>query len=318
MIRRIAVPLFAIGLLVIEPQAGLAQGTPRALPGPQATLQGKALPTTDSLERVQVAFRAVIQVEPREDACIFEVLLQVVNLDRVTWIPTDVGVDLPTDATAYAPGMSDLLRTEPLAAGRVRLAGAVLPGEHQTSFSFQVPRAPTADAHFTVGLPPRIAAVEVLALAGSSTQLVVSGFPLPTRTRSTRGDPILVTERQALSAADDLSRLDLTLSGLPTRGSGRTVALILALVCFVGGLLVAWRGRRPARSRLEKLRDIDQARDLILHELLLITPAPAAQRKPPPSLEPKGSDLLDRLARLDLLRETYRKPPRRQRPLRSH
>jgi hypothetical protein len=270
-------------------------------------------PTSTDLDQVQVALRSFVFVEPREDAFFFQVLVQALNLGRVTWLPTGIEFELPAGAGSFSPGSAESLYAEAGPSGSVRLGGNVPPGQQETSFTFQVPSAHVDTARFSLGLPPRIAQARVLAVASRTMSLGVVGFPQATRTRSDQGDPVLVTELAATAAGTEPTRLDITIAGLPTGGGGRTVALLLAIGAFGLGLLVALRRRgRPPNDAQAIQDDLRVASNLLLDELVALEAAHDQQQIPDPAWKLERASLLDAAARLEL-RITPTPAPRRKR-----
>ncbi len=270
-------------------------------------------PTTQRLDDTQVAMRAFVFVEPRSDVFQFEVLLQLNNVGMVTWLPADISMHLPGGARAFTPKDSNSdLRFATNVDEVATLEGSVPPGAHDVGFSFQVPNDETSTAHFEFSLPPRVAEARILAEAGSHTTLAVDGFPPATRSTNPHGQVLLSTQTTVQNAGVSLTGLSLTLGGLPLGNSGRWYALLAALTLAVGGARVAWSsGGSSKNSRKETARQLAQAQELVLDELVQLHRARRAGRVGPRAYETARAVLIDALARLELTRSKSRtKRPR--------
>jgi hypothetical protein len=255
-------------------------------------------------------------VEPRQDAFHFEVLLQALNLGASTWSAGDMFIELPARSEGFSSSGGASLDCVPVSDRRIRLRGSVPPGQHDVSFTFQVPARGNATERFELRLPPRVAELRVLAEAGRTMHLRVAGFPPAQRTRSEQGQPLLVTQHTATGNNAALSSLSIELGGLPTPGPSRYLALLLALAFLVGGPAIATLLPASSRRKRQARRGpagLSQARKLLLDECVLLHQARGEGRIGESAFTAARQALLDAIGRLELLRSDPVRP-RPQRP----
>lgn len=272
--------------------------TLRGSQGQRITLH--VYPTTTDLAATSVAGRAILYAEPREDLFQFDLLLELFNLGQVTWIAQDVPITLPAGWKGFSPQQSDDSLQAIEQNGTVYLQGAVDPGQHSVIFRFQVPRENTAVAAMAIGLPPHMSDVRVMVESGPRMSLVVDGFPAAIPSKNQSGEPLLATRRQISSATEgDLSQVTIRVAGLPLQGSGRWLALWLAIGTATTGVWYAFRGGGRADHKLVDT-DARRARELLYEELMAVEASFERGEIGPATRQRARGALLDAVVRLDL------------------
>jgi hypothetical protein len=286
----------------------LAQAPP--LPSAHPSSHPPALDTPD-MAQASIDLRLSVYVEPRDDVFQFDVLLQVHNPGPSTWLPNQIGVRLPAGWKAFSPakahpGAPGLRSSAP----GVWLHGPVKPGTHNASFRFQVPNDQSPTAAFRLTLPPRVSAVQVVTEASPNMGLQVGGYSAPTAGLNTHGRRVLKTGAVARPGDWLPSELSITLTGLPTSGDARWWALIAALLIAGAGVVYA-RQYAADDQRLRRDRQrLREARELLLAELIDVHQARLDNTLGPRAYDSVRSELVDALARIELMRQRTRKPPR--------
>jgi hypothetical protein len=259
-------------------------------------------PTTSDMSRT-VVLGAFVSVEPRDDVFQLEMALHVFNVSKAAWIPSDVVIGLPDGFRAFAAGeaMSDA-RFEAIEGRGAALRGTFTPGEARVAFRFQVPKP--AESEFTIDLklPSRVAQAQVVAAANPEMTLEVAGFPEPETRQSPNGERVLITMKTIARGEDPISTMSMTLTGLRVPSSGRWVAVVIAVVFAVLGGLAA-RGDIHVASAEKVQSDRARARELILHELVLVERARSSGDIGPNAYERAHRTLLDALARIGVPEE---------------
>lgn len=259
-------------------------------------------PTTSDMSRT-VVLGAFVSVEPRDDVFQLEMAVHVFNVSKTAWIPSNVVIGLPDGFRAFAAGeaMSDA-RFEAIEGRGAALRGTFTPGEARVAFRFQVPKP--AESEFTIDLklPSRVAQAQVVAAANPEMTLEVAGFPEPETRKSPNGERVLITMKTIARGEDPIQTMSLTLTGLRVPSSGRWVAVVIALVfAALGGL--AARGDIHVASAEKVQSDRARARELILHELVLVERARGSGDIGPNAYERAHRTLLDALARIGVPEE---------------
>jgi hypothetical protein len=195
-------------------------------------------------------------------------VLTVFNLGKVAWVTEDTRLGLPQNSSAIesesqTPGLGWVPES-----GAARLVGTAGPGRHELVLRFQVKSQHDDQASFRFDLPPRVGAAQVAAEGPSSLKLAVADAPAPELRSGPKGQRLWVVSRQAPREGPALRELAVTLSGIPTPGQGRWLALGAAL------LFVAW-GVWPAPKRKPGTRglsaeDSNRAHAVVLDELVAL------------------------------------------------
>jgi hypothetical protein len=256
-------------------------------------------PVTQDINQALVAMRAIVAIEPRDDVFQFEVLFRAFNIGKVTWVPNDITFELPKGAKAFSAqeGMNDTrFATDGDDTSHVRLFGTFVPGQRDATFRFQVPNDGNATADFRMGLLPHVAQVRVIAQSSPGMGMRVENFDPAEPTQDNNGQRLLLTERQLHAGDAQLRDLGITLSGLPTHGVGRWVAVALAVVAFGWGIEASRRGsERPQELDPES---VARAREVLIEELVLLEKARRAQEIGPVTYETARRQLVTALSRL--------------------
>jgi hypothetical protein len=259
-------------------------------------------PVTGDIARALVGMRGFMHVEPRDEVFQFEVLFQIFNIGTVTWVPSDVHLELPRGFKAFntQESMSD---TRVTADGQdVKLQGTFGPGQQEIAFRFQVTNDHDETSSFRMSLPPHVAELRVSAAASPGMTLSVDGFDAAKSATTETGQRVLVTSRQLAQGDTELHEVAMTLAGLPTPGPSRWIAVALAVAFAAGGIGSARSAHvaRTARTRPRALSadDVAGAREALLDEIIELERARRAERVGPRTYETVRRTLFEALARL--------------------
>jgi hypothetical protein len=256
-------------------------------------------PVTRDINQASVGARGFIYVETRADVFQFEVLFRVFNMGTVTWVPSDALMSLPAGFKAFKAGesMSDVRFEESPGRG-AKLAGTFSPGQHNVSFRFQLPREEESSASFRFGLPPHTAEIRFIAEAAPTMDLDIDGFERPQVDVNQNGQRVVVTRHVAQRGQPPLESFNVVLSGIPTPGSGRWIAALIAASLAVLGF-AAFRGKLGRETLVElQERDADRAQQVLLDELVELTRAKREERIGPSTFESARRTLVEALARI--------------------
>jgi hypothetical protein len=257
-------------------------------------------PVTRKVEEAAVGAIVYVYVETRDDVFQFEVLARYGNRSGISWVPEDAHMSLPSGFKAFKAGesMSDVRFEEEPGRG-AKLAGTFSPGQHQVSFRFQLPRQAEGGASFHFGLPPHVGEARFIAEAAPSMELDVDGFEKPQSDVSQTGQRVLVTRHLAVRGEPSgLGDFTARLSGIPTPGSGRWIAVLIAAALAALGA-AAFRGKigHETQAELEE-RDAERARRVLLDEVVDLTRAHREARIGPSTYESTRRTLVDALSRI--------------------
>ena len=267
--------------------------------GVQALLH--VYPVTRRIEEASVGAIVYVFVETRDDVFQFEVLARYGNRSNISWVPENARMKLPAGFKAFKAGesMSDVRFEEDPGHG-VKLVGTFSPGQHQASFRFQLKREEESSASFDFGLPPHVAEARFLAAAAPGMEIDVDGFEKPRSDfDSQSGQRMLVTRRQAVRGeSSGLSGFTAVVTGIPTPGNGRWVAVLIAAALAVLGF-AAFRGKLGLETQADlQERDADRAKQVLLDELVALTRAKREARIGPSTFETARRVLVEALTRI--------------------
>jgi hypothetical protein len=268
-----------------------------------------AYEATPALEGAMVGMQAFVFVSLREDSLSMEHLFNVYNIGKVSWVPSPgvARVGLPEGFKAFnkPDSMGDVRFDEDSGKGAY-LVGTIAPGPHESTFRYQVPLAGEEKQTLRIELPPRVGEVRVFAEASKKMGLAVAGFPEAQRTQGRDGRKLLVTARQATAGERGINVLEITVAGLPTKGPGRWIAVLLAgLAVAVGGTYVA-RQRGEGGMPEEARDDLLEAREALLGEFVALEKARKSGDIGPKTYARLSLSLLDALARIESRLEEMR------------
>lgn len=247
-------------------------------------------PATSDVEKAVVVSQGILAVDVRDDRIQVSQLLTIFNAGRVAWLPKDVVLRIPREATAFRSnqGMSDV--GADAVPGGIKLRGTFGPGRNDVEFSWQLPYEGTESFDFTVGMAPHMAAFRVIATASPGMTLVVDDFPAARSSTDSQGQRLLTTQKEARRSDDELREVHVRVAGLPTRGSAPfVVAGLCALAVFVGVGL--WGRRTPSAAARKELQEA------LLRELAELEQARSAGDVGPRTYERVRRELVDALAK---------------------
>jgi hypothetical protein len=228
-----------------------------------------AYETATKIEDLKVAMQGLVYLVLKEDSIQVEQLLTVYNVGPVAWI-ADQTFTLPKGFKAFNKQESTGdARVDEVPGQGAALRGTFPPGRTDIDFRYQVPLDNDETQTLKVDMPPRVAQTRVLAESSKTMGLRVTGFPEAQRTEGRDGKRLLITEHQASRTEGGVAGVEITLTGLPTPGPGRWVAVALAVVAFLAGV-VYFRQHGDADVDDDARRDLIEAREALLGELVAL------------------------------------------------
>lgn len=252
--------------------------------------------TVTAIEDAQIGMRALAFLSLKEDAIQVESMLEVFNLGQKAW-QADVPVALPPGFRAFNKGEEGgIANVDPSPDGYV-LRGTFKPGRTPINFRFQVPLSNDEAQTVSLTMPPRVAQARIIAEASKQMELTVEGAAVARRTRNRDGQAVLVTERQAKQGERGLPMLVVTLRGLPTKGPGRYIAVLLAAAMLIGGALYVG-GKRDGKLDDDAREDLVEAREALLREIVALERAYRKGEVGPKSYLRVRGAMLDALAQV--------------------
>jgi hypothetical protein len=243
-----------------------------------------------------VFMRSAMMLSLREDAIQVEQLISVLNMGKVAWL-ADAPIRLPAGFKAFnKQDTGEDAHLEQTGSEGATIRGTFPPGQRDLVFSYQVPLEGNATQSLSLRLPQRTLAARVLAEASRSMGLQVKGFPPAKPTEGRDGKRLLLTDLAA-RAQGEASALDITLTGLPTQGPGRWIAVALAVAALVAG--VSHFVQAPSGLADEDAqRDLAEAREALLGELVALERAHKSGDVGPKTYDRVRASLLDALSRI--------------------
>jgi len=256
-------------------------------------------PVTDDINAALVGMRGIIVIEPKDDVFQIEVMFRVFNIGSITWVPSNLVLDLPEGSKGFTAqeSMNDTRFVSAEEDSGARLEGTFAPGQHDTSFRFQVPNDGKPAVDFHMELPPHVAEVRVIAQSAPGMTLNVDGFDAAESANDANGQRMLVTARQLRQGDPQIRELNISLGGMPTPGPGQWIALGIALAIALTGVAAAAKQGSSEPRRLPQ-GDVMRARDLLVEELVQLEHAKSSAQVGPLTYESTRRLLFDALVRL--------------------
>lgn len=262
-----------------------------------------------SIAQTALVMEATLLIAIKDDSFAIDHRIRTLNMGRTAFVADGVSMRLPAGAFAFntEEGMGDSGATMKERDGIATLTGTLPPGQGELFYRYQLPLA--GDTTQTLELPvlPRVVLTTVLVGAGPKMGMSVDGFPRAQPDRGHDGQRVLRTARQPDLSAGLQGLLQdtrpgmvaVTISGIPTPGPWRWMALALATL-LVGGS--AWylygTGGRSRAAVAERREDMLEAQKTLLGELALLEIARRSGEVGPKSYERLRAALLDALARI--------------------
>jgi hypothetical protein len=195
-------------------------------------------PVDASIDKTILVTQATLHSEVKDDRIQIHEAYRIYNVGRTAWMPADVVIPLPAEFTAFSAqqGMSDI-GVDAIPKRGIRLHGTFAPGQHVIEFQWQLPYTGDPEVRFDVGMPPHLASAQVRAPAGRQMTLEVDGFPGAQSHVDGAGQRLLITERDMMRDEKPLSTVHVKIGGLPTEGSAKILATLLAAGAMAIGLV---------------------------------------------------------------------------------
>lgn len=267
---------------------------------------------TSNVDSLSVGINGLVILSLREDSIQVEQLLIVGNPDPVSWV-ADAEFRLPEGFKAFnkQESMSDT-RVDEVKDKGAALRGTFSPGRHSINFRYQVPLENTPKQTLHLELPPHMMAVRVAAESSRSMALEVAGMPGAQPLRN-EGKRFLVTEWQMRRAEDAMNKLEITLTGLPTTGPGRWIALALAIASLLAGLVYFQQKRDTGALDPDTREDLVEAREALLQEIVELERLKKSGEVGPKTYARLRAALLDALARIVSMLDAAKAEQKRRR-----
>lgn len=258
---------------------------------------------------VLVGMQGMVYVSLREDSLSVEHLFNVFNLGPVAWVP-NITIELPEGWKAFnkPDSAEEGVRFEEVKDQGAALRGTIGPGRHDTNFRYQVPLSGSDRQTLRIELPPRVAQARVIAEASKSMGLEVTGFPSAQQTKGRDGKRLLVTDRQVSRDESGVKVLEITITGLPTPGPGRWIALGLAVTAFLGAGAYVLQRRESHELADDAREDLVEAREALLREIVELERAHRRGDVGPKTYARIRHALMDSLARIVTMLEGDQTP----------
>lgn len=261
--------------------------------GPQGGMRANlhVYPVLGDVEQTLIVSQALVYAEVKDDRIQVQQVFRIYNLGKTAWVPNNFKVDLPPEYTAFATqqGMTDV-GVDAIPNQGVSLRGTFAPGEHSVEFKWQLPYSGESEIKFGVGMPPHLAAAQVVVPASKGIGMSVDGFDSPKSMTDAAGQRLLTSQRRFQRDEAPLRQLSLAITGLPKDGPGRIIATLLA----VGGVLVGivFGSRKATRKATS------HERERILEALEALEQARTNGTLGPNTYERERRELIDDLARM--------------------
>ena len=230
---------------------------------------------------ILILSRALVAIIPQDNLFSIDFLWRIENYSDTAWVPDKADQQarlvLPEGAKAITikEDTGDA-RFEKDGDGAIRLAGTFAPGQHDLMMRFHLDS--TGDSSRNLSFPSgvHLGSMRVLLDSAPGMALRVEGFSDPVETRNADGQRRLISSRDFLGEKVRApEKIEVHITGIPTPAAGKNIAVSIAGVIAVGGLMASigrFRSRTPARSQLSK-EDRERAGELLLEELIRLEQA---------------------------------------------
>lgn len=265
-----------------------------------------AYEASSNVEDVLVGVQAFVFISLREDALSVEHMFNVFNIGKTAWVPDANGAKVTMPEGYKAFNTSDAMTDVKFVEGKnneASLVGTLGPGQNEANFRYHVPLDGTERQTFRIALPPRVGEVRVFSEAGKTMGLDVAGFPAAQKQRGRDGRKLWITARQAAQGERGIRMLDITITGLPTPGPGRWIAVLCAMGALaIAGVYLGKQKNDPAtidEGRSDLRNDLIEAREALLGEFVVLEKAHRKGDIGPKTYARLRLALLDALARIE-------------------
>jgi hypothetical protein len=261
-----------------------------------------AYESTPNVEKALVGMQAFVFISLKEDVLSVEHTFRIYNIGKTAWVPDSEGAKMMLPDTHKAFNVMDSMSDVKFVEGAkhdASLTGTIGPGQNEASFRYHVPLDGSARQTFRVTLPPRVGEVRVFSEAGKAVGLDVAGFPAAQKQRGNDGRKLWITGRAAQQGEHGVRTLEISITGLPTPGPGRWIAVICAISALgVAGAFVA-KQQKEGDTQDDIRDDLVEARDALLGEFVTLEKARKKGDIGPKTYERLRTALLDALARIE-------------------
>ena len=236
---------------------GTFSATPFPL-GPKTGIRAliHVFPVTNDIEQSMIVMQAMLYAEVKDDRVQIQQGYRIYNFGKTAWVPQNYVVPLPDNYTAFSTqqGMTDV-GVDAVEKKGVRIHGTFPPGQQVVEFRWQLPYSGEPDVKLDVGMPGHIAAAKVIVPAARNMNVEATGFPKPRSDTDGNGQRALVAERQMRRDEPPLKSIQVLISGMPTEGSGKYIATLLAFGALAFGIVLSAtkHGARDTKREREQL-----------------------------------------------------------------
>jgi hypothetical protein len=268
-----------------------------------------AYESSSDVEKVLVGMQAFVFVSLKEDVLSVEHTFRIFNIGKTAWVPDAESVKMMLPDTHKAFNVMDSMSDVKFVEGAkhdASLVGTIGPGQNEVSFRYHVPLEGLERQSFRVSLPPRVGEVRVFSESGKTLGLDVNGFPSAQKQRGNDGRKLWITGRAAQQGEKGIRALEIAITGLPTPGFGRWIAVICAIMALgVAGAFVV-KQQSEGDTQDEVRDDLVEARDALLGEFVTLEKAHKKGDIGPKTYKRLRDALLDALARIEARLEEVR------------
>ncbi|MCC6527105.1 MAG: carboxypeptidase regulatory-like domain-containing protein [Polyangiaceae bacterium] len=245
-----------------------------------------------------VSFDALVMVDVLQEDVQIAYRLTATNESRSAFVPSELGFELPAGAKAFTvqdSGGSARVKEQD---GRAVLGGTLRPGMSELSFQFQIPYDGDDTLDLKLPMPPRTRSASVVAPAGQGIALEVVGAGAAQLGQLGNGRRSLTAGLDRGKRGADIAVLEARVTGLPSPGPGRWIAIGLAIAAGILGGGVHYWLRRTRRGGVQAREDLEAARDALLAELAALEKGRRTGELGPKTYERLRNALSDALGRV--------------------